>query len=73
VERNLLKIKKKILQLFLKKKNEKDEKNFFYKSKKLKKEKIIFVKFAPKRSTPKWTSNKTGNAKKGHNKTGCAK
>jgi len=27
------------------------------------KQKIIFVKFAPKRSTPKWTSNKMGNAK----------
>jgi len=42
--------------------------------KKLKqKKKIIFVKFAPKRSVPKWTSNKMGNAKKGHNKTGRAK
>jgi len=37
------------------------------------KEKIIFVKFAPKRPAPKWTSNKMGNAKKGHNKMGCAK
>jgi len=41
----------------------------FYKLKMLKKakEKINFVKFVPKRSAPKWTSNKTGNAKKGHN------
>jgi len=31
------------------------------------------VKFAPKRSAAKWTSNKMGNAKKGHNKTGRAK
>jgi len=27
----------------------------------------------PKRSAPKWTSNKMDNAKKGHNKTGHAK
>jgi len=40
-------------------------KNFFYKLKKLKKKKIIFVKFVQKWSAPKWTSNKTGNAKKG--------
>jgi len=56
----------------LKKKTE----NFFYnkKVKKLEKEKtIIFVKFAPKRSALKWTSNKMGNAKKGHSKTGCDK
>jgi len=50
--------------------------NFFYKlknwKKKKPKEKIIFVKFAPKRSAPKWTSTKTGNANKGHNKTGRA-
>jgi len=31
------------------------------------------VKFAQKRSAPKWTSNKMGNAKKGHNKTGRSK
>jgi len=37
------------------------------------KEKIIFVKFAPERSTSKWTSNKMGNGKKGHKKTDCAK
>jgi len=51
-------------------------KNSFYKLKKLKqkaKEKIIFIKFTPKRSTLKWTSNKMGNAKKGHNKTGRTK
>jgi len=34
---------------------------------------INFVKFLPKRSTPKWTSNKMDNAKKGHNKTGRVK
>jgi len=28
------------------------------------------MKFAPKKSAPKWTSNKMGNAKKGHNKMG---
>jgi len=32
------------------------------------KEKIIFVKFAPQKSAPKWTSNKMGNAKKGRAK-----
>jgi len=37
------------------------------------KEKNFFVKFAPIRSIPKWTSNKMGNAKKDHNKTGRAK
>jgi len=31
------------------------------------------MKFVPKRSASKWTSNKMGNAKKGHNKTGRAK
>jgi len=31
------------------------------------------MKFVPKRLAPKWTSNKMGKAKKGHNKTGCAK
>jgi len=31
------------------------------------------MKFAPKRSAPKWTSNKMGNAKKSHNKMGRAK
>jgi len=29
-------------------------------------------KFTPKRSALKWTSNKMGNTKKGHNKTGRA-
>jgi len=29
-----------------------------------KKSKVIFVKFAPKRSAPKWTSNKMGNNKR---------
>jgi len=31
------------------------------------------VKFAQKRSAPKWTSYKMGNAKKGHNKAGRSK
>jgi len=31
------------------------------------------MKFAQKRSAPKWTCNKMGNAKKGHNKTGRTK
>jgi len=49
--------------------------NFFYKLKKLEKKqnKIMFVKFEPKRSTPKWSSNKMSNAEKDHNKAGCAK
>jgi len=59
---------------FEKKKTE----NFFYKLKKIeklekvksKRKKIIFVKFTPKRSAQKWTSNKMSNAKKGHNKMG---
>jgi len=58
------------------KKNEKRKtKKIFYTLKKIKqkaKEKIL-VKFAPKRSSPQWTSNKMGNAKKSHNKTGRAK
>jgi len=37
------------------------------------KEKNIFMKFAQKRSAPKWTSNKMGNAKKAHNKMSHAK
>jgi len=47
------------------------EKNNLYKLKKRKigkrkkqKKKIIFMKFTPKRYTPKWTCNKMGNAKK---------
>jgi len=71
VERNLLKINTKSLTVFEKKLKKME--NFFYKLKKLKKkakEKIIFVKFTPKRSAPKWIRNKMGNAKKGHNKTG---
>jgi len=39
----------------------------------LEKEKIIFVKFTPKRPVPKWTSSKIGNAIKDHNKTGRVK
>jgi len=31
------------------------------------------MKFVPKRSAPKWTSNKMGNATKSHNKTDRAK
>jgi len=31
------------------------------------------MKFAPKKSVPKWTSRKMGNAKKGYNKMGLAK
>jgi len=31
------------------------------------------MKLAPKRSTPKWTINKMGNTKKGHNKTAVPK
>jgi len=57
-------------------KKDKKDGNFFHKIKnwnKKQKKKIIFVKFTPKRSAPKWTSNKLSNAKKGHNKTGCAK
>jgi len=38
-----------------------------------KSKKKFFVRFVPKKSTTKWTSNKTGTAKKGHNKTGCTK
>jgi len=60
----------------LKKKNWKRRKIFFYKLKKVKKKKakkIIFMKFALKRSTPKWTSNKMGNAKKGHAKVVATK
>jgi len=71
VERNSSKINKKSLDCL--KKNEKRQK-IFYKLKKLKKgksKKIILVKFVPKRSAPKWTSNKMGNVKKGQ--TGCAK
>jgi len=33
--------------------------------KKLEKEKIIFMKFVPRRSTFKWTSNKIGNHRAG--------
>jgi len=52
----------------------KTEKNNFYKLKKLEKEKIIFREIRSKwKSAPKWTSNKMGNTKKGHNKTGSAK
>jgi len=52
----------------------KNGKFYFYKLKKIEKlekekqKKIIFVKFTPKRSATKWTSNKMGNAKKGHDK-----
>jgi len=49
---------------------------FFYKLKKLKqKAKNNYFREirAKKRSAPKWTSNKIGNAKKGHIKTGFAK
>jgi len=42
----------------------KKERRKKYKLVKLEKEKIIFVKFAPNRSAPKWTSNKIGNATK---------
>jgi len=71
VERNLSKINKKYSTVFeKKKKTEKDGKFIFINEKieKRKKQKIIFVKLVPKRSAPKWTSNKIGNAKKGHNK-----
>jgi len=60
VERNLLQINKKIFRLFLKK-NEKERRKFFLKIKRIE------------------TKNKRKNyfleicAKKGHNKTGCAK
>jgi len=53
------------------------EKNIKDRIKKLEKEKSkrinYFMKFTPKRSAPKWTSYKMGNAKKGHNTTGHAK
>jgi len=70
----ILKNKQKIFDCFWKKKNCKRRKIFFIKKiekRKKQNKKIIFVKFAPKRSAPKWTSNKMGNAKKGHNKTAC--
>jgi len=48
----------------------------FYKlknGKKILKKKINFMKFAPKRSASKWTSNKMGNAKKGYTKRAVTK
>jgi len=55
VQRSLLKLNKKSSIVF-EKKNE--DENFFYKSKKLKAKKNIFVKFEPKRSAPKWAMPK---------------
>jgi len=57
------------------KKKKTTEENNFYKLKigKKLKEKNYFHEIAPKRPAQKWTSNKMGNAKKGHNKMGCAK
>jgi len=63
VERNLLKINKISSTVFGKKKLKTE--NFFYVLKKLKKEKQknIFVKFAPKRSAPKWALPKRATTK----------
>jgi len=39
----------------------------------MQKKKIIFVKFVPKRSAPKWTSNKMGNVKMATTKQAASK
>jgi len=49
VERNLLKMNMKKTEKIIKKIRKKQRKNYF-------------AKFAPKRSAPKWTSNKKGHA-----------
>jgi len=67
VETNLLKINKKSSTVFQKKEIEKDEKKCFYKLKK-----IIFVKFAQKRSAPKWATPKRATTN-GPRKSGRAK
>jgi len=55
----------------MKKERRKNLKNKKLEKEKSKRKKLIFVKLAQKRSTPKWTNNRMGYAKKGHNKTGC--